>query len=308
MERLNYHHLFYFWNVVREGSVVRACQKLHVAQPTISGQIRRLEDDLGEKLYVRSGRSLVLTDVGRTVYSYADDIFSLGNELMDTLVGRPTGRPLRLNVGVVDVLPKLIAYRILEPAFALPEPVQVICSEGRAQELLAELSVYGLDLVLADAPITPSVEVHAHNHLLGECGVSIFGTPSLAEAYTERFPHSLTGAPFLVPMGNTMLRRSLDQWFDAQGIRPQLVGEFEDDALLKVFGQSGTGLFAAPSAIDEEVKRQYGVSLVGRLDSLRESFYAISVERRSEHPAVTEIIETARHQLFTVDQDREQPV
>ena len=301
MEWLNYHHLFYFWNVAREGSVMRACQKLHLAQPTISGQIRVLENALGEKLFIRSGRSLALTDVGRMVYSYADEIFSLGRELVDTLKGRPTGRPLRLVVGVADVLPKLIAYRMLEPVFALPEPVQVICHEGKTQHLLAELSVYGLDLVLADAPIGPSVRIRAYNHLLGECGVSLFATESLASAYRKRFPHSLKGAPFLMPMGNTTLRRSLDQWFDAEGIHPQLIGEFEDDALLKVFGQSGAGLFAAPTTIEKEVKKQYGVSLVGRLESLRESFYAISIERRIKHPAVMAIIETARHQLFMVD-------
>ena len=296
-EWLNYHHLFYFWNVAREGSVARACEKLHLAQPTISSQIRTLENSLGEKLFVRSGRSLVLTDVGHVVYGYASEIFSLGSELMDTLKGRPTGRPVRLIVGVADVFPKLIAYRVLEPVFKLPESVQVICHEGKVERLLAELSIQGLDLVLSDAPLNPSVRVKAYSHLLGTRNVSVFGTKQLASTYGTGFPHSLNGAPFLLPTDNTMLRRSLDQWFDTHEITPRVVGEFEDNALLKVFGQSGVGLFAASSTIEREVQEQYNVLLVGQL-GISESFYAISIDRRIKHPAVAAIVEAARSQLF----------
>ena len=298
MEWLNYHHLLYFWTVAREGSVARACQRLHLSQPTISGQLRVLEEALGEKLFARQGRGLVLTEVGRTVYSYADEIFSLGRELMDNLKDRPTGRPLRLSVGIADVVPKLIAYRLLEPALKLPERVHVVCREDKPERLLAELALHGVDLVLADAPLSPSMRIRAFSHLLGECGVCFFAVPALAAVYRRRFPASLAGAPMLLPTDNTTLRRSLDQWFDAQGLRPQVVGEFEDSALLKVFGQTGAGLFAAPAAIEREVRKQYGVVVVGRVEEIRERYYAISAERRLKHPAVVAISEAAQHHLF----------
>ena len=293
-QRFNYQHLLYFWAVAREGSVVGACTKLHLAQPTISGQIRTFEGVLGEKLFVRSGRSLVLTDVGRMVYRYADDIFSLGHELMEALKEQPTGRPMRLVVGIDDTLPKLVVYRILKPAFSLPEPVHLICHEGKTEGLLVDLATYEVDLVLTDAPIGSALRTRAFNHLLVESGVSLFAQESLVAVYSERFPGSLDGAPFLLPTSDTALRRSLDQWFDAQGIQPSVVGEFKDSALLKVFGQSGAGVFAAPTVIALEVQRQYGVSLLGHIESIRESFYAISAERKLNHPGVQAIVENAR--------------
>ncbi|MBM3278103.1 MAG: transcriptional activator NhaR [Candidatus Handelsmanbacteria bacterium] len=298
MEWLNYHHLLYFWTVAREGSVARACQRLHLSQPTISGQLRALEESLGEKLFARQGRGLVLTEVGRTVYSYADEIFSLGRELMDNLKDRPTGRPLRLSVGIADVVPKLIAYRLLEPALALPERVHVVCHEDKPDRLLAELAVQGVDLVLSDAPLSPAMRIRAFSHLLGECGVCFFAVPKLAATYRRRFPASLTGAPLLLPTDNTALRRSLEQWFDQHGLRPHVVGEFEDSALLKVFGQTGAGLFVAPAAIERELRLQYGVVVVGRVEQIRERFYAISAERRVKHPAVVAISEAAHHRIF----------
>jgi LysR family transcriptional regulator, transcriptional activator of nhaA len=301
MEWLNYHHLLYFYTVAREGSVARAAEQLRLAQPTISGQIRALEESLGERLFARSGRHLVPTEMGRVVYRYADEIFSLGRELMDTLRDRPTGRPVRLVVGVADALSKLIAYRLIEPALRLPEPVHVICREDKPERLLAELSVHGLDLVLADAPLSPAVRVRAFNHLLGECGVTIFAAPRLAATLRRGFPQSLEGSPFLLPADDTMLRRALDHWFDAIGVRVQVAGEFDDSALMKVFGQAGTGAFAVPSVIEREVRRQYGVSLVGRVDAVRERFYAITVERRIKHPAVVAISQAARTELFGVE-------
>jgi LysR family transcriptional activator of nhaA len=297
MEWLNYHHLRYFWAAAREGSVTRASEKLHISQPAVSAQIRDLEQALGEKLFRRSGRSIALTETGRVVYRYAEEIFGLGSELMETLKGRPTGRPARLTVGIANVIPKLIAHRLLEPALKLPEPVRVQCLEDKPERLLAELAIHGLDLVLTDAPLGSAVKVKAYSHLLGECGVSIFGAEPLAKAHRRRFPRSLDGAPFLLPTADATLRRLLDQWFEAQGIRPQIVGEFEDSALLKVFGQSGAGLFAAPSAIEAEVRRQYGVRLVGRVE-VRERFYAITVERKLKHPAVVAITEAARSEIF----------
>jgi len=298
MDWLNYHHLFYFWNVAREGSVVKACEKLHLAQPTISGQIRALEKAMNEKLFARSGRNLVLTDVGRIVFRYADEIFTIGKELTDTLSRQPSNRPFRLVVGVTDVMPKLIAYRILERAYNLPEPVQIVCREGKADRLLADLSVHAIDLVLTDAPIDPTVRVKAYNHQLGECGVSFFATPDLARSLSGTYPQSLQGMPFLLPTDNTLLRRSLDQWFEVNGIVPHVVSEFEDSALMKVFGQSGRGVFAAPDAIRREVEAQHGVVYIGQAVGLTERFYAISVERRLKHPAIAAVVESARKELF----------
>jgi LysR family transcriptional activator of nhaA len=303
MEWLNYHHLLYFWVTAREGSVTRASEQLYLSQPTISAQIRALERSLGEKLFLKSGRNLVLSEIGRVVFRYAEEIFSLGRELTDTLKdrthNRSLGRPVRFQVGIADVVPKLVAYRILEPALRMTEPVHIICKEDKPERLLAELAVHEVDLVLTDAPMNSSVRVKAYNHLLGECGVTIFALPKQASAYKRKFPRSLDGAPFLLPTENTSLRRSLDQWFESQNIRPAVVGEFEDNALLKVFGQTGLGLFAAPSAIEAEIHEQYGVQVVGRIKTVRERFYAISVERKLKHPAVVAISETARQELFS---------
>jgi LysR family transcriptional activator of nhaA len=284
--------------VAREGSIVRASKALNLAQPTISGQIRVLEEELGEKLFMRVGRNLALTETGRMVYRYADEIFTLGRELREALQGRVTDRPMRLTIGITDVLPKLVAYRLLEPALHLEGPVQLRCQEGKLEQLLAELAVYNLDMVLSDAPIGPLVKVRAFNHLLGECGVSFFGTPALAAIYRQHFPQSLQQAPLLAPTDNTVLRRNLDQWFDALGLHPTIVGEFEDSALLKVFGQQGIGLFTAPSVIEAEVKRQYNVEVIGRVDAVRERFYAITVNRKLRHPAVIAMSDAAQLNLL----------
>jgi len=298
MEWLNYHHLRYFWAAAREGSVTRASQKLNISQPTVSAQIRELEQALGEKLFTRSGRALALTEVGRTVYRYADEIFGLGRELLDTIHDRPTGRPVRLSVGIADVVPKLVAYRLLQPALELPEPVQVECLEDHPERLLSELAVHRLDVVISDAPVPPAVKVKAYNHLLGECGVTIFGAEALLRAHKGAFPRRLDGAPWLLPTGETTLRRSLEQWFEAEGLRARVVGEFADSALLKVFGEAGLGFFAAPSAIADEVRRQFRVKALGQVPGLRERFYAVTVERRLKHPAVLAISEGARRDLF----------
>ena len=298
MNWLNYHHLLYFWMVAREGSIARACEQLHLAQPTISSQLRKLETSIGEKLFKRVGRNLVLTETGQLVFRYADDIFALGRELTDVLRGRPTGSPLRFYVGVADVLPKLIAFRLLEAALHLPEPVQITCEEGKLDYLLMELAGHRLDVVLSDQQLGAMVHVRAYSHLLGQCGVSVFGTPALARKYLARFPKSLNGAPMLLPMRNTALRRSMDQWFDSEDIQPKVVGEFEDSALLNVFGAANVGLFTAPSAIEKEVCRQYRVRLLGELPVVQERYYAISPERKLKHPAVAAISEAARQELF----------
>jgi LysR family transcriptional activator of nhaA len=240
----------------------------------------------------------VLTDVGRVVYRYADEIFALGKELQNAVKGLPVGRPRTLVVGIADVVPKMVAEHILEPAFHLAEPVQLVCREDKPDRLLADLAAGELDVVILDSPVGPSLRVKVWNHLLGECGAVLFADDKLAKKYRKGFPRSLDGAPLLLPTENTALRRALDHWFSAQQIRPRIVGEFEDSALLKVFGQRGMGIFPASDVIAAEVERQYQVRRVGKLPEVRDRFYAISVERKLKHPAVLAITEAARHQLF----------
>jgi LysR family transcriptional regulator, transcriptional activator of nhaA len=297
MEWLNYHHLLYFWTVARAGSAARASEELRLTQATVSAQLKSLEQSLGEKLFRKAGRHLVLTDTGKLVFRYADEIFSLGQEMIGSLKGRPEGRLARLTVGVADVLPKLVAYQLIEPAIQLPELYRIVCREGANEELLSALALHDIDVVLTDAPIDPAVNVKAFSHLLGECAMLLFGSRNLANKYRGGFPKSLDGAPFLLPTRNTTARRSLDQWFDAQRIHPRIVAEFEDSALLSVFGQHGLGLFVAPSAIGAEVQKQYGVKIVGRIADVRERFFAISLDRKLRHPAVLAISEAARARL-----------
>ena len=299
MQELNYQHLHYFWTVVREGTVTAASRRLHRAQPTITAQLRALEEEIGQALFERRGRYLVPTPVGETVYRYADEIFSLGAELRDVLRGADVATRVRFAVGVSDVLPKLVAHHIVEPALSLPERIQLVCEEGPTRDLLARLSVHEVDLVLADAPIGSDVHVRAYNHLLGECGVTVFGTRALVKDRRADFPHSLSGAPMLLPTGGSVLRRSLLRWFDTLNLRPEVIGEFDDSALMKTFGQMGAGLFVGPTVIEEEIRRMYGVQVLGRTLDVRERFYAISVERKVTHPAVRAITEAARQELFS---------
>ena len=297
MEWLNYHHLLYFWTVAREGGLAPAGRILRLARPTLSGQIHALEDALGEKLLERAGRGLGLTDMGRVVYRYADDIFGLGQELLDTVRGRPTGRPVRLDVGIADVVPKLVVAAVLEPAFSLGQAVRLVCHEDNQARLLARLALHELDVLIADAPVPPGAPVRAYNHLLGECGVSWFG----AERFTglgRGFPGTLDGAPVLLPLAGSTLRRSLDQWLDGLGVRPRVVAELEDSALLGLFGSQGRGLFPVPNAVDRQMRGQYRVRRIGRADDVRARFYAISIERKIKNPAVVAICEAARHELF----------
>jgi LysR family transcriptional activator of nhaA len=298
MAWLNYHHLLYFWTVAREGSITRACEVLHLTQPAVSAQLRTLERALGEPLFERRGRKLVLTDTGLVVQRYADEIFTLGRELQETLAGRPSGRPARLVVGIVDAMPKLVAFRLLEVVMRGPEAARLVVREGPAERLLPELATHAVDVVLSDAPLPSTVRLKAYNHLLGESGVTIFGAPALLGARRRRFPAVLDGAPFLMPTEGTTLRRSLDDWFGANGIRPTVVAEIEDSALLKVCGEAGVGMFAAPTAVEREVRRQYGVRIVHRIDAIRERFYAISAERRIRNPLVQAISSEAQRKLF----------
>jgi LysR family transcriptional activator of nhaA len=298
MAWLNYHHLLYFHTVAREGSVARAAEVLHLTQPTVSTQVRLLERALGERLFERRGRGLALTDAGRLAYRYAEDIFALGREFQDVLGGRPTGRPARLAVGVTDAVPKLIAFRLLDPVRRMPDPPAIVCRDDAPDRLLAALAAHELDLVIADTPPGPATPVRVYSHLLGDSSVTIFGTPELAATYRRRFPRSLDGAPFLLPTEQADLRRQLDQWFDRHDIRPSVRGQFADSALLKTFGQAGVGLFASPTAIESEVRRQYGVRVVGRIDEVRETFYAVTAQRKVAHPAFTLLRDAAQARLF----------
>lgn len=299
MEWLNYHHLLYFWTVAREGSVVAAARELRLAHPTVSGQIHRLEESLGEKLFARRGRNLVLTEVGQLAYRYADEIFSLGREFLGTVKGASSGRPQRLVVGISNVLPKTIVQRILEPVFHLPDPVRLVCREDRSTEaFMGELAVHGVDLVLSDAPAGPATAVRAYSHLIGECGTVLFAGSDLARTLKPRFPRSLDGAPFLLPSGGSMVRRSLDEWFDGHRIHPRIVAELDDPALAETFGHGGLGVFVVPDVVEAEISRRYDVKVVARLDKLKQRFYAISVERKIRHPAVIAIREAAREGMF----------
>jgi LysR family transcriptional activator of nhaA len=298
MDWLNYHHLYYFWTVVREGSLSAASSRLSLAPSTISAQLGKLEEALNGKLFHRAGRKLEPTELGHLVFQYADEIFSIGREMMDTVRGGTLAASLSLRVGVLDVLPKLIAAKILEPALNLLEPVHLICSEDKEEALLADLAVHKLDVVLSDSPIREGLSVKAYSHLLGESGIVFFATEKMAAKLSADFPRSLDDAPMLLPMEMTAIRGDLDQWFHSLGIRPAIVGEFDDSALIKVFGQEGHGVFVAPTVIESEILRQYQVQAIGRTNSVKERFYAISIERIIKHPAVVAISAAARQNLF----------
>ena len=298
MDWLNYHHLLYFWVIAREGSIKQACEVLTLSQPALSSQLRALEDAIGEKLFFRTGRKLVLTDVGKVVYRYADEIFSLGRELTSTLKGYGTQRPVRLIVGIAEVVPKMVAYKLLKVAYKQFEHMKIVCWEGRLERLLGELALHTLDIVITDTPVPTTVSIEAHSHLIGESGVTLFGPESLASRYRRDFPRSLDGAPFLLPTSNSVLRRGLDDWFRKHGIEPFIVGEFEDGATMKAFGQEGHGLFPGSSVVESEIARQYQVHKVGPISGLKERFYGITVERRLKHPAVLAISESAKEEVF----------
>lgn len=298
MDWLNYHHLYYFWIAAKEGSIGKASQMLNLSQPTVSTQIKSLESNLGELLFVRSRGGLSLTDSGRLAFDYADDIFTLGKEFQESLKGLGTDRPARLRVGISDVLPKLVSHRLLSPVLKMEKPVRLICEEGKTEELLTDLSIHRLDLVIVDAPIGGAVRIKAYNHFLGSSGVTFFGKRNLADRYREKFPDSLSGAPLLVPSEGTLLRRSIDRWMSSKGYIPQIRAEFHDSALLKVFGRDGAGLFTGPTIIEDEICQEYNVEIVGRTDEILESFYAITVERKVRHPIALAITQTAREKLF----------
>jgi len=298
MATLNYKHLRYFWMVARTGSIARSAEQLHLAPHSISGQLKEFEETLGVELFRRVGRNLELTDSGRRILSYAEDIFSIGDELLEVLRDQKLRRTITFRVGVADSVSKLIAYRLVEPALQLAEPVRLVCREGRLSALLAELSVHRLDLIIADRPMPTNLNVRGYSHLLGACGLTVFGSRQLAKKLPGSFPAKLDNAPFLLPGEDVDIRAKLIRWLDTNKLRPRIVGEFDDSALMKAFGQASVGLFVAPTAIADQICKQYQVVKIGRIDSVVEQLYAITAERRITHPAIVAISAAARQDVF----------
>jgi LysR family transcriptional activator of nhaA len=300
---MNFKHLHYFWVAARAGGVVRAGEQLHITPQTLSSQIKLLEDRLGRKLFVKIGRKLELTDDGCAALRYADEIFTLGSELESAmrhkrLAHKEGARVLEFRVGVADLVAKSMAYRLIEPALQIDEPVRLICSEGRFDDLLGHLALHRLDLVIADQPLSRRVSVKAFNHALGSSAMGFFAAPALSRTLTGTFPKCLNGVPMLVQGAASTVRQQFEAWTTRHAIQPRIVGEFDDGALMKAFGREGRGVFLAPSVLADEVRAQYGVVLVGHSDELVEDFYAISVERRITHPCVAAISQSARGALF----------
>jgi LysR family transcriptional activator of nhaA len=296
---LNYRQLHYFWVVAKTGSIVRACEQLNLTPQTISGQISLLEQTYGIELFRRVGRQLELTEAGRQTLPYAEQMFQLGGELELMLRAQPNEQQILFRVGVADVVPKSIVYRLIAPTMELSEPLRITCREDKLERLLADLAIQRLDLVISDSPMPSHLDIKGYSQKLGECGISFFATAELAAQYGQDFPRGLHGAPLLIPGPETVVRSRLQRWFAEQQIQPRIVGEFDDSALMQAFGQSGSGIFIGPSVIADEVIRQYGVELIGQTDAVTESFYAISVERKVKHPGIVAITEGARRELFT---------
>lgn len=298
MEWLNYHHLFYFWMVVKTGTFSAAAESLHLARPTVAAQIKELEKSFGEKLFEKQGRGMVLTEFGTQIHEYAEEIFAVGHELREFVKTGNIGNRKRFTVGLPDVVPKLIVFELLKPALHMKERPRTVCYEGKLPQLLTDLATHKLDLVISDAPAPPTLDFKVYNHKLGQCGMSMLATPAIAKQYKKGFPNSLTDAPILLPTDHTAMRRSLDIWMEDREIFPDIVAEFEDSALLKVFGQAGEGIFPVPSVIEELIKKQYNVHLVGRIPEVLDKFYAISAEKRVQHPATSIVVKQAKNKLF----------
>lgn len=298
MHSLNYKHLRYFWAVAKSGSIARAGEQLNLTPQSISGQLRELEESFGVDLFRRAGRGLELTESGRRILSYAEEIFALGNELLEVVRDHSAEKKLPFVVGISESVPKSVAYRLVEPALRLKEPIQLICRESRLTALLGELAVHQLDMVIADRPMPANLNVRGYSHLLGESDLSVFGTPALVATLSGRFPASLNGMPFLIPGEDVAIRPRLEQWFETLKLHPRIVGEFDDSALLKAFGQAGAGIFVAPTAIADYVCTQYRVCAIGRIETIKEQYFAITTERRLTHPAIVAISATAKEEVF----------
>jgi LysR family transcriptional activator of nhaA len=298
---MNYKHLHYFLQVAEHGSVAKASEVLHLTPQTISGQIQLLADRLGGPLFEKVGRRLELTDMGHVALGYAQEIFALGSELEATVREKMrVGRSVEFRVGVADAVPKSIAYHLVEPALEIDQPVRIVCREWRLDRLLSELAVHTLDLVIADAPVPPSVSVKAFSHHLGASAIAVFAAPALRATIREPFPTCLHGAPLLMPGEDSAVGQRLRAWFNARSLVPRMVGEFDDSALAQEFGRQGTGLLLGPAVLTDEIEARLDVQCIGTIDDVQEDFYAISVERRITHPCVLAITRVARSELFHV--------
>ena len=284
--------------VVKTGTFSAAAESLHLARPTVAAQIKELEKSFGEKLFEKQGRGMVLTEFGTQIHEYAEEIFAVGHELREFVKTGNIGNRKRFTVGLPDVVPKLIVFELLKPALHMKERPRTVCYEGKLPQLLTDLATHKLDLVISDAPAPPTLDFKVYNHKLGQCGMSMLATPAIAKQYKKGFPNSLTDAPILLPTDHTAMRRSLDIWMEDREIFPDIVAEFEDSALLKVFGQAGEGIFPVPSVIEELIKKQYNVHLVGRIPEVLDKFYAISAEKRVQHPATSIVVKQAKNKLF----------
>jgi LysR family transcriptional activator of nhaA len=298
MANLNFKHLRYFWMVAKSGSIAAASKQLHLTPQSISGQLGELEENLGVELLRKAGRGLEVTEMGQRIFRYADEIFALGNELLDVALDKTATKSQPFRIGIADSVPKSVAYRVVEPVLRIGEPVRLVCKEGRLSSLLAEMAVHRLDMVIADRPMPTNLNVRGYNHLLGESDLTVFATARLARSLPGTFPALLDKAPFLLPGEDAAVRPRLVQWFEAQGLHPRIVGEFDDSALLKSFGQAGAGLFVAPTAIADYVCRQYAVQPLGRIAAVVEQLYAITTERRLKHPAIVAVVKATQREVF----------
>jgi LysR family transcriptional activator of nhaA len=295
---VNFKHLHYFWVVAHQGSIAKASQMLNITPQTISGQLSLLEERFGNPLFEKEGRGLKLSDTGKLVLSYADDIFELGNELSNVLRGESINGPTKLIVSSASGLPKTIVYKIIEPALRLPNPLNLVSLEGPIKSILADLAIHKVDLVLSDTPATTTLNSNVYNHFLGEAGLTFFAADALLEKHGKNFPASLDDAPLLLPTPQYEVRQLVDRWLSQKNITPRICGEFDDSALMKSFGKAGLGIFFMPSTIEEEVCRDFDVTIIGRTDEVKQKFYAISAERRVKNPAITAIFDSARQALF----------
>ncbi|MFN6961067.1 MAG: transcriptional activator NhaR [Rhodocyclaceae bacterium] len=298
MAQLNFKHLRYFWMVAKAGSIARASERLHLTPQSISGQLREFEAALGVQLLRRAGRGLELTEAGQRILGYAERIFALGEEMLAVLRDATQAQSITFRVGIADSVPKMVAYRIVEPSLGFAEPVKLICREGNLTMLLGELAVHRLDMVIADRPLPEHLNVRAYAHFLGASGVSIFAAKTLMKKRSPAFPQGLDGAPFLLPGADVALHARLLRWFEDERLRPRIVGEFDDNALMLAFGQAGAGFFAAPTAIEQELIRRHDLVVVGRVEDVRDQVYGITNERKLSHPLVAEICRFARHDIF----------
>lgn len=297
MEWLNYHHLYYFWTVAHEGSIARASEKIKLSQPTLSAQIHQLEENMGKLLFKREGRGLILTEVGRFVLQYADEIFRLGNDMLDALGDRGDSGRIRMQVGIADIIPKLIAHHILASAVNYKNGIRLLCHEDKSEALVMALATHKLDLVISESPVSSLSRVKVFSHLIGESQIALFGVKKFFQL-RKKFPQSLDGAPMLLPSADTVSRRQIDSWLDQASIKPKIVGEFDDMALLKIFAASGAGLFFAPQLLQVDLKKQYAVEKIGDAVGLKDSYYAITVARKIKHPVVSFVLENARTDFF----------